>query len=99
MVSNIATQHLQFSLTSIICLHTIKWSHSSIWLKDATTTLGQSGGPGSNGNKEVLHIPQTSRTGAIALDGLVPYQGHSLGKGPIPLQRSNQRILQHQPTG
>ena len=32
-----------------------------------TTTLGQSG-PGSNGNEEVLHIPQSSRTGASPSD-------------------------------
>ena len=42
-------------------------SNSSILPIDKTlssaTTSGQSG-PGSNGNEEVLHIPQSSRTGA-----------------------------------
>ena len=40
---------------------------------------GQSG-PGSNGNERVLHIPQSSRTEASPLDGLVSYPGNLLGK-------------------
>ena len=35
---------------------------------------------GSNGNEEVLHIYQITRTGALASDGLMLYPGHSLGK-------------------
>ena len=42
------------------------------------TTPGQSG-PQSDGNKEVLRIPQSSIiTGASLSDCLVSYQGHSL---------------------
>ena len=42
------------------------------------TTLGQSG-PGSDGNEEVLHIPQSSSiTENSASDCLVSYAGHSL---------------------
>ena len=42
------------------------------------TTPGQSG-PGSDGNKEVLYIPQTfSITGAFPSDCLLSYIGHSL---------------------
>ena len=42
------------------------------------TTPGQSG-PGSDGNKEVLRIPQSfSITGTLPSDCLVPYLGHSL---------------------
>ena len=53
---------------------------SSIWPIDRTlssaTTPGQSG-PGSDGNEEVLHIPQSSRfTGASPSDCLVSYPGH-----------------------
>ena len=44
------------------------------------TTLGQSG-PGSNGNEEVLHIPQSSKAEASSSDGLVLYSGHFLGLG------------------
>ena len=41
-------------------------------------TPGQSG-PGSDGNEEVLRIPQSSNiTGASASDSLVTYQGHAL---------------------
>ena len=42
-----------------------------------TTNLDQSG-PGSNDNEEVLHIPQSSRSGASPSDSLVSYPGHSL---------------------
>ena len=46
----------------------------------STTTPGQSG-PRSNGNEEVLQIPQSSSiTGASPLDCLVSYLGHSLGE-------------------
>ena len=34
--------------------------------------------PGSNGNKEVFNVPQSSRTGASPSDGLVLYSGHLL---------------------
>ena len=55
---------------------------SSIWSIDKTlsgaTTLGQSE-PGSNGNKGVPHIPQSSNiTGTSPSDCLVSYPGHSL---------------------
>ena len=44
------------------------------------TTPGQSG-PGSNGNKGVLLIPQSSSsTGTSPSDCLVSYTGHSLGR-------------------
>ena len=44
------------------------------------TTPGQSG-PGTDGNKGVLHIPQSSSiTGTSPSDGLVSYPGHSLGE-------------------
>ena len=45
-----------------------------------TTTPGQSG-PGSEGNKGVFHIPQSSSiTGASPLDRLVSYPGYWLGE-------------------
>ena len=48
-------------------------------LSDATTP-GQSG-PGSDGNKGVLHIPQSfSITGASSSDCFVTYPGHLLGE-------------------
>ena len=37
------------------------------------TTLGESE-TGSNGNERVLHIPQISKAGASASDGLMSYQ-------------------------
>ena len=56
---------------------------TSTWLIDRTlsgaTTPDQSG-PGSDGNKRVLRIPQSCcNTGTSPLDCLVSYQGHSLG--------------------
>ena len=64
--------------------------NSSIWPIDRTfscaTILGQSG-PGSNGNKGVFHIPQSSKTGATSSDCLMSYAGHSLGGGGLTLCR------------
>ena len=59
------------------------------------TTPSQSG-PVSDGNKGVLHIPQSySITGASPSDCLVSYQDIRL----TPLQRSGRFILQPQPNG
>ena len=66
-------------------------------LSDAATP--SQGGPGSDGIKGVLHIPQSiSITEASPSDRLVSYAGHSLGEGLAPLQRCSQYILQSQPT-
>ena len=44
-------------------------------------TILDQGGPGSDGNKGVLRIPQSSSiTGASSSDCLVAYPGHSLGE-------------------
>ena len=65
-------------------------SNSSIWPIDktlsGTTTPGQSG-PGSDGNEEVLNIPQNaSITGASPSDCLMSYLGHLFERGGlIPL--------------
>ena len=69
---------IQFSM-SFVCSH-FKWSNSSTWPIDRTltgdTTPGQSG-TGSNGNEEVLHIPQISNiTTAPPSDFLVSYPRH-----------------------
>ena len=58
---------------------------SSIWPIDrilsGATTRGQNE-PGSNGNEEVLRIPQSSSiTGTSPSDCLVSYPGYSLGWG------------------
>ena len=63
----------------------------------STTTLGQSGS-WSNGNKEVLHILQSSRTGSSTSDDLESYQGHKLMEGLVPLEWCIQRLLQPQLT-
>ena len=76
----------------------------SIWPIDSTlsgaTTLGLSG-PGSNGNKEILSIPQSSIiTGSSPSNGLVSYLGHSFWVGGLtPLERCSQHILQLQLIG
>ena len=67
-------------------------SNSPIWPIDSTlsgaTTPGQNGS-GSNGNEEVLHIPQSSSiTGASPSDYLVSYiQDTRWGGGLLPLCR------------
>ena len=61
--------------------------------------LGQSG-PGSDGNKLVPCIPQSSSiNGASLLDCLESRPGHSLGWGITPLQRCSRCIQQPQLTG
>ena len=86
MVTITAIQHKQFNLTSLIYLHLVKWSNSSIWSMDGTlsgtTTPGQSE-PMSNSNERVLHIPQSSRTGTSPPDSLVPYRGHLFESYPL----------------
>ena len=55
-----------------------------IWPLSGATTSGQSG-PGSDGNKGVLCIPQSSSlTGTSPSDCLGSYPGHSLGGGSYP---------------
>ena len=66
-------------------------SNCSIWTIDRSlsgaTTPGQSG-PGSDGNKRVLGITQSSSiTRASPLDCFMSYLGHSLERGIIPLCR------------
>ena len=66
-------------------------SNCSIWPIDRTqsgaTTPGQSG-PGSDGNEEVLHVPQRSSiTGTSSSDCLMSYTGHSLARGNLLLCR------------
>ena len=60
-----------------------KWFHTNNFLTEpfaldgtlnGTTIPGQSG-PRSNGNEEVVHTPQSSRIGALALDADVSYSG------------------------
>ena len=74
-VKTVLFQTTQFSIST---------PFSSHWPIDRTlsraTTLSQ-GGPGSDGYKEVLCIPQSSsNTGATPSDCLVSYPGNSLGE-------------------
>ena len=77
-------------------------SNSSIWSIEralsGATIPGQSG-PGSDDNEGVLHIPQSSRTGALPSDCLVFYPGHMLEGCLTPLQKCDRGTLSSQPTG
>ena len=61
-------------------------------------TPGQSG-PGCNANEWILHIPQSTKNGALPSDGLVSYPEHTWSKGLITPQRRSWDILQSYPTG
>ena len=79
MLKTILFQTIQFGKRS-----QISW----IWPIDRTlsgaSTLGPSG-TDSNGNEEVLHIPQCSViTGATPLDCLVSYPGHAFREETYP---------------
>ena len=81
MVSTIAMKYQQFSLTSVICWHTVNCLNSWPINRPLTgTTTPDQSGTGSNGNERVLHIPQSSRTRASPSDCLVSYLGHPLGR-------------------
>ena len=55
-------------------MHVVKWLNNSVWSTDGTSTdtaiPGQSE-PGSYAHERVLHIDQSSKTGASSSDGLV----------------------------
>ena len=95
MVQTVLFQTIQFSKSS---------QYSSFlpidWTLSGDTTLSQSG-PGSDGNEEVLRIPQSSSiTGNSQPDCLVLYPGRSLGCGVlIPPTRSRRCIVQPQSNG
>ena len=59
-------------------------SNISIWSIDRTlsgTATPSQNGPGSDGNEEVLHIPQSSSITEVSTsDFLVSYPGHSFGE-------------------
>ena len=65
--TNNSIQHYSFVCTQLNGFKYSKWLNSSIWPIDGaltgTSTAGQSE-LGSNGNEDVFHIPQTSKTGA-----------------------------------
>ena len=82
-VKTVLFKIIQFSIST---------QFSSIWLIDRTlsgvTTLGQSW-PGSDGNKGVFHIPQSSSiTGTLLSDCFVSYPGPSF-RGVLPLCRDD----------
>ena len=65
MLSNIAIQHKQFDLASVICSHTVELLNNSVCSIVAILTVTTSSchsETGSNGNEEVLHISQSSKT-------------------------------------
>ena len=66
------------------------------WLIDGTltvtTTPGQSE-PGSKCNEAILHILQSSMTGALLSDSLLSYPGYSFVGGPYPFVEIQWHIL------
>ena len=68
---------------------------SKSWTQAGTTTPGWQES-GSNGNDEVLHIPQSSGTGTSPLDSLVSESGHSL---VLPLCRNAVSMIQRNQQG
>ena len=87
-------QTVQFNIsTQITCIWPIVRTLSGV------TTPSQSG-PGSDGNKGVLHIPQSSFiNGASSSDCLVTYNQDTHWGSLPPLQRCSWCILQPQMTG
>ena len=78
VVTIIVRYHQKPNETSLICLHTFKWSNVSIWPIDRTllVTLGQ-GRPGNDRKERVLYILLTSPRLSL-LDILVSYPEHPL---------------------
>ena len=68
------------------------------WTLSGFITLGESR-PGSNVSEGVLHIPQSSWTGALPSDGLETYPEHSVEEESLTSQqRCSWCILQPQST-
>ena len=77
----ISSNYYHLIIIIIICFHTVIGFHAFLSNNDnyqiyfqtdyeilkVTTTTGQSG-PGSNGNEEVFHTPQSSKTGTSPLN-------------------------------
>ena len=72
-----------------MCTHDFKyskWLNNSICPIDGTLTGATTQGlstPGSNSNKELVYIPQSSRTATSPSDGLVSYDGYLLREAKI----------------
>ena len=74
----------QFKMSKTVLFQTIQFSiriqFSSVRTLSGATTTSQTE-LGSDGHKELLHIPQSfSITGALPSDWLVSYRGHSFGE-------------------
>ena len=94
MVSSTAMYHEQFNMP-FVCTWLNNFIRPIVGTLTGTTTLGQSE-TGSNGNEEVLHISQSSRTGASTSDVLISYPGHlrvSGREGVFPLGRNTVRVF------
>ena len=101
LFSSITIYLQSLNIILIICLHIVKWWKSSIRPIDETlagTTIPGNSRPRSNGNEEVLRIPQIARLGTSLAGGSESYPGDSLWEGLSPLKRRSRRILQPQLT-
>ena len=76
--------------------------NSSIWPIRHTLSVAATPGygvPGSDGNKEVLRIPQSSGIiGASPSDCFMPYPGHSLMGGGSYLSAEKQSVYSSSPS-
>ena len=92
-------KHFYFKLFSLVIQFSISRQFSSIWPIDrflSGATIPDQIGPGSDGNKWMLCIPQSSSiTGTSLSDCLVSYLGHTMEV----VQTCSRCILQPQPTG
>ena len=89
MLKTFLFQAIQFSISMSLVLF-----NPYVGPLSGATKPGQSG-PGNNGNKRVLRIPQSfSITGTSPSDGLVSYPVHWLGWGVTPLQPTKQFIVE-----
>ena len=86
-----------FSMSKTVLFQTIRFSkstqYSSTWPIERTlsgATIPSQSGTGSDGNKGVIRIPQSSSyTGGSSSDFLVSYPGHSLGESyPFSVKQS-----------
>ena len=82
IVSSNPLWHKQFNLTSVICLHTVKYVNISMWPIHGsligTSSLGQSE-PGNDDNGRILNIPPKLQDLNFTIRcSLVSYPGQSL---------------------
>ena len=93
-ITNSSIKHLSFVYSQLndqtVLFQTIQFSISHLIIRKVPIKCNHSlqSGPGKNGNKGVLYIPQNSRIGTLSSDSLGSHQRHSFAGSSLSLRHS-----------